>query len=153
MDRSHCSVCARYSRSAFQVHVLHLNPWISDLMSRRVKEKLRSGLELARRRLVENHECHDLFTRLGADGIDKLAEALYYPANPYRELHVCKRAVAYLKMGGSETWLCRGFSELSDSQAAMTLIHETLHQAGLGEYPRGPSSAGINAMVKRACGL
>jgi hypothetical protein len=82
-------------------------------MNPSVRRKLLAGLELAVRRVREVHECHDLFSRLGSDGAEKLFKALYFPANTYGELHVCRRSVAFVKMSGSQTWLCRGFAKLS----------------------------------------
>ncbi|MCG6947754.1 MAG: hypothetical protein LJE93_02410 [Acidobacteria bacterium] len=46
--------------------------------------------------------------------------------------------------------------ELSDEQAAMVIIHEALHHAGLSEYPKDPdamTSRAINGMVSEKCGL
>ncbi len=149
--RSHCTACARYSRPASRREFQHLKPFVAKLMNPSVRRKLLAGLELAVRRVREVHECHDLFSRLGSDGAEKLFKALYFPANTYGELHVCRRSVAFVKMSGSQTWLCRGFAKLSDKQAAITLIHEALHHAGLEEGSKGPTPAEIDWMVMQAC--
>lgn len=122
-------------------------------MSSSVRIKVLSGLDLAVTRVLESHRCHEPFTRLNADGVILLLEALYYPAKPFKEMSICRRAVAYTKMDGVQTWLCRDFSDLSDEQAAMTLIHEALHHAGLGEGHGELTSADITLMVKRECSL
>jgi hypothetical protein len=52
--------------------------------------------------------------------------------------------------------LCRGFSSLGAERAAVTLIHEALHWAGLSEKPLdkdGMDPRDIDRMVKKACGL
>jgi len=59
-------------------------------------------------------------------------------------------------VGGGPVRVCRDFSRLSDSQAAMVIIHEALHHAGLTEYPQDPNgmtSNQINGMVAEQCGL
>jgi hypothetical protein len=118
-----------------------------------VKEKLCSGLRLAVDRVCTVHQCHELFTQLGADGIETLTTSLYYPANPRREAYVCEKGVAFTTLEATQIWLCRKFSRLSDEYAATILIHEALHRAGLGKHHPGMSSGDVNIQVKRACGL
>jgi hypothetical protein len=122
-------------------------------MPPRVREKLYAGFEIAVERICTQHDCHALFSRLGADGVQSLNATLYYPANPYRELYTCKRAVAFTKKGVSQTWLCRSFSSLKDEAAAKILIHEALHRAGIGEHSQEMTSLDTDIMVIQSCGL
>jgi hypothetical protein len=85
-----------------------------------------------------------------------LSTTLYYPAALKLERDLCRRAEGYTTVGGAPTFLCRRFSKLPDRRAAMVLIHEALHHAGLDERPHdpeGPSSREINDMVSEACRL
>ncbi len=148
-----CPCCVRYSSPDFQRRVESLAPWCSNRMPRRVKEKLFSGFRVAVERLCTQHDCHILFSRLGADGIDVLNGTLYYPANLYREQHLCKRATAFSKKGVSQTWLCRGFASVPDEAAARILIHEALHRAGLGEHSPKMSPSDTDIAVIQACGF
>jgi hypothetical protein len=70
---------------------------------------------------------------------------------------LCKGSVAYTFVGGgAPIWLCREFSRLTDKGAAMIIIHEALHHAGLTEWPKDPKgmrSGRINRMVTKRCGL
>ena len=52
---------------------------------------------------------------------------------------VCRGTSAYTLFGGGPIWVCRDFSRLSDTQAAMVIIHEALHHAGLGILTYTPS--------------
>ena len=144
-----------------------VEPWIHPKMEPGVREKLEAGFDLAVERVRENQACADLFTRLGADGIDMLKTALYLPVHSYHhEIAVCGRdpatnswgakILAYAKVGGTPTWLCRHFSRVSTETAAIAVIHEALHHAGLTEWPldrEAMSSAEITEMVANACGF
>ncbi len=69
-----------------------MEPWIHHKMDEAVREKLEAKFELAVERVREMGECGDLFTRLGADGIDMLKTGLYLPVHSYRhEIVVCGR--------------------------------------------------------------
>jgi hypothetical protein len=132
------------------------SPWISGQLNRTVAEKLEVGYELAITQLGRHRECRDLFTNLGADGLEMLSTTLYYPAGVQQERDVCRRGEAYTLVGGAPTWLCRRFAWVSDRWAALLVLHEALHHAGLGEWPhdrKAPSSQEINEMVSEACGL
>jgi hypothetical protein len=122
-------------------------------MTRRVKEKLNSGYQVAIDRICSIHRCHELFAPFGVDGFETLTATLYYPANPRRETYVCDKALAFTTLQASQTWLCRRFSRLSDEYAATILIHEALHHAGLGKHHPEMSSGDIDIKVKRACGF
>jgi len=97
-----------------------------------------------------------MFFELGADGIEILGNTTFYVANTWSEVKICDRAVAFTKVGGRRTWLCRNFASLWDLDAAAVILHEALHQAGLGEWPldrRGRKSRDITTDVRRRCGF
>ena len=109
------------------------------------------------KKVAEVPECRGLFEALGADAIETLRTGLYFPIASHRkEKAVCSRAVAYTNVGAAPTFLCRDFSRLSDDRAAMYVIHEALHHAGLTEKPHDQgamTSRAINTMVTNACQL
>jgi hypothetical protein len=107
-------------------------------------------------RLRELSECNRLFRPLAVDGREILRRTLYYPAECVIQNDLFESVVAYTYVGVSQTWLCRQFSDLPEEWAAMVLIHEALHRAGLGERPRNPEglhSSDIDVMVSQACGF
>lgn len=142
-----------------------IEPWIHNSMSAGVRKKLETGFQLAIERVREVASCRDLFARLGRDGIETLKTGLYLPVDSYRrEVEVCGRSpsttsriaanLSYTKVGAAATWVCRHFSEVSDETAAVTVIHEALHHAGLTERPvdrMAMSSVEITEMVRNAC--
>jgi len=132
------------------------SPWMSSRLCGAIRERLSTGFNLAVAQLERRIECRNLFTRLGSDGLEILSTSLYYPAGVRHESQTCLNADAFTVVGGAPTWLCRRFAQVSDRRAAVLVIHEALHHAGLDEWPHdpgGPSSQAINAMVQRACGL
>jgi hypothetical protein len=69
-------------------------------------------------------------------------------------ISICERGYAATIVGAPSTFVCRNFQHLSDERAALVLIHEALHHAGLTEYPQDPeamTSARINRMVDKSC--
>jgi len=132
-----------------------IEPWIQTRMPPKVEEKLRAALDLAGRRIREVPECGELFTELGADGIETLRTTFYFPVLSYEAgLTSCRKAVAFSYVGEAPTYLCNGFSRLSDERAAMVVVHEALHHAGLTEQPldpKGMTSRAINVMVRKGC--
>ena len=144
-----------------------IQPWIHHKMDPDVMAKLEAGFELAVERVRKIETCGDLFAELGADGLEMLKTALYLPVASYRhEIVVCGRDpsvnsrgaknLAYAKVGGSPTWICRHFSRVSPKTAAIAVIHEALHHAGLTERPHdrmAMSSIEITEMVTTACGF
>ena len=113
------------------------------------------GLAVSQVRTIE--PCRGLFARLGADAGDHLRRTLYYPATPeVQEKRCAKGVLAATNPGSSITWLCPGFKSLTTRRAALVLIHESLHFAGLPERPQvagAMSSAEINDLVHDACRL
>lgn len=144
-----------------------VEPWIHPKMEPCVRARLEAGFSLAIDRVRKNQACADLFARLGKDGIEILKAGLYLPVHSHRhEVVVCGRdpstnswgakTLAYTKVGGTPTWICRHFSRVSTETAAVAVIHEALHQAGLGEWPHdriAMSSIEITEMVTTECGF
>ncbi len=132
-----------------------IQPWIGIKTSPKVRRKIEAAFEIAVRRIRDVEACESLFTQLNADGIEMLQTALYFPATAYRETTLCQRAVAATHVGGSPTVICRNITGYSDEDAALVLIHEALHHAGLPESPvnRGSNtSKAINHTVGKRCG-
>jgi len=134
-----------------------IGPWIHQGLSAEVKEKLQSAVRIAAERIEEVQECGDLFASLGAQGREKLNATLYFPVSPANRMAgICRKAAAYTKVGARSTFICPEFSRLSDERAAMFVVHEALHHAGLSEKPADRSamtSLQINAMVGKRCKL
>jgi hypothetical protein len=142
-----------------------VDPWIHHKMAPDIRAKLEAGFDIAVERVRDVAACGDLFTHLGADGLDMLKSGLYFQVASYRhEIVVCGRdpasnssiasVLAYTKVGGTPTWICRNFARVSDETAAVTVIHEALHHAGLNEKPHdrmAMSSVEITEMVRSAC--
>jgi hypothetical protein len=137
---------------------IRFEPRIDPGMSDNNRERLVSSFQIAIDRVREVPECRELFSKIGADGVDTIAKTYFAPIGIHgARANVCNGSVAYTFVGGKgPTWLCREFSRLSDKKAAMIIIHEALHHAGLTERPKDPkamTSAGINRMVSKSCGL
>jgi hypothetical protein len=131
-------------------------PWIYPLMPKSMKRKLDDAFDIAVARVLDEPECAGLFSALGSDGVHMLESSLYFVAGPYKETEVCRTAVAFAYVGDAPVKLCRRFSYLSDNQAAMILIHEALHHAGLPEHPQDPNALpgwAINRLVQSTCGF
>jgi len=130
-------------------------PWIQATMNADIRSKLAAAIPLAAARVESSPECAGLFAELGADGAQVLAGALYFSAPHLHIDQICRRATAYAYFGQQPTFLCSSFASLNDENAAMVLIHEALHHAGLPEGPAAPGGMGasaINEMVRKACG-
>jgi hypothetical protein len=122
-----------------------------------VRQQLTMGFFLAQSRLRTHPTCAALFSRLGADGLAILEQARYDGANFDRLSQSCRHGVpAFTKVGSDLVKLCPGFGVLSVPAAALTVIHEALHSAGLSEKPVDPKALTpqeINRMVQVSCGL
>lgn len=131
-------------------------PWVHPTVPSEVAAKLGAAIDLANDRVARFPACADLFSSLGADAAQTLESVLYLPAAPENEAAACRHILAHTFVGDSRTWVCRRITEVSDSQAAMVLIHEALHHAGLSERARdrrAMTSARINEMVSVRCRL
>jgi len=138
------------------VETAEITPWIHHSMPNAVQEKLIAAFEIAVERVEEVTQCEALFTNLGADAFETLKTGLYFPATPARETKACERSYAQTFVGDAPTWICRRITGYSDEQAAMVVIHEALHHAGLPEKPhdrKAMTSAQINDMVRTSCRL
>jgi hypothetical protein len=133
------------------------SPWIQNNMDPQIREKILEATKLALQRIEEIPECAEMFAALGADGTEVLTATLYFPvANSGRRVKLCPTSSAHTVVGASATWLCPEFKRLPVERAALVLIHEALHHAGLTEHPvdpKGMTSLAINRMVKKNCGF
>jgi len=131
-------------------------PTISPKVSVKNRRKFLDAFDFALERVQKSPKCRGLFTELGADGVNALDMIVVLPiGRAQAQGGVCRGISAYTLVGGGPIWLCRDFSRLSDIQAAMVIIHEALHHAGLSEYPQDPdamTSTLINQMVRKHCG-
>lgn len=121
-----------------------------------VIRRLYAGFGIALQRMHKRDSCSDLFTRLGADGVEVLSGTTYTFARSRRAAEICADANAFTTVGGSTVWICGGFGWLTEKDAAKVLIHEALHGAGIGEQPSDPKGLTpeeIDDMVKKKCGL
>ena len=153
--------------AVYHGHEETVEPWVHRKMAPNVRAQLEAGFDLAVERLREIAACSDLFTKLGTNGIEMLKTGLYLPVHSYRhEVVVCGRdpaansregdILAYTQVGGAPTWICRNFARVSIETAAVAVIHEALHHAGMSEWPRdrtAMSSVEITEMIKRQCGF
>lgn len=133
-----------------------VEPWIHPTMPQSVREKIDTAFRIAIDQVSTIPECAELFQALGADPFETLRTGLYFPANVARETSACGRSFAQTNVGAAPTWICRRITSYSDEQAAMVVIHEALHHAGLPERPhdkKAMTSGQINDMVREACGL
>ena len=132
-----------------------IGPWFHPKFSADLRSKLQAAVRIAAERIEEVEECGELFVSLGADGNEMLNTTLYFPvAANNRKDGICRRAAAYTNVGAKSTFVCEEFSWLSDERAAMFVVHEALHHAGLSEKPldrRGMTSLEINTMVGKKC--
>ncbi|MEJ2086222.1 MAG: hypothetical protein P8Y44_11165 [Acidobacteriota bacterium] len=121
--------------------------------------RLRSAHRLARERLSNSPGCRALFDSLGADGPTVLEGSTYGVAQSGFEQSICseRSAAAFTTVSGQRVHLCpRLFSGLTVQKAAMILIHESLHRAGLSEWPSNPAglrSVEINTLIRDRCRL
>lgn len=115
------------------------------------------GHRLAQERLRESVPCRTLFVNLGADGEATLRRDRYGAGDLDAERHRCPRgAAAITAVRSFEVRLCPAFSLLSTTEAAVILIHEALHSAGMKEMPPDPdalTARAINALVRSNCEL
>ena len=132
-----------------------IGPWIHPKISSGTRDKLQTAGRIATERIEEVEACGDLFANLGADGEETLKRTLYFPVSAQNGKDgICRKAAAYTNVGGRSTFVCEEFSWLTDERAAMFVVHEALHNAGLSEKPldrRGMTSLEINTMVGRKC--
>ena len=124
-------------------------------MDERLRESVEVAFEIAAQRVQEVESCSDLFAEFGVDAMETLDKAVYMPVfSRHKVKKVCGRNLAYTFVGGPSTFICPKFGRVSDQHAAMVIIHEALHIAGLEESPTNPgamTSQQINSMVAKNC--
>ena len=125
----------------------------------KLRFKLATAYQLARRRLQDRSECRELFHLYDHEGLEVIDRSTYSVAQSPAELSICsyRSAAAYTKVGGMRTSLCPSrFEDLNVQKAAVILIHESLHQAGMMEWPHDPTglrSLEINNLIRERCSL
>jgi len=133
------------------------SPRSSSRLGSGLTRKLSTGFQVALEHLEEHPGCRSLFHGLSHEARESLSRVVYVPASGRQEQRFCSRGVsAFTEVGSSVTYVCRGFSRLAPAKAAMTLIHEALHHAGLPENPNHAdmlNSAEINSLVSQSCSL
>lgn len=120
-----------------------------------LENKLSLAFAVASERVLEVPSCRKLFTDLGRDAAATLRVTRYFQAPLIAEQRICRHKVsAYTAVGSPATHLCRSFSYLAVDRAAVVLLHEALHYAGMTESPADPealTSADINRLVEKSC--
>jgi hypothetical protein len=133
-----------------------LEVWIHPRLAPKLRRKLEAALPVAAQRIRDHAACRGLFEELGANGQRTLRDSMYFATSVRHESKLCSRTSAFTTVGTRPTHLCRSFGRLPASQAAVILIHEALHQAGMSERPLDPramASSQINQLVRKSCGL
>jgi hypothetical protein len=134
-------------------------PRVINSFGRGLRRKLDGAFLVAALRLRDRAACRALFAGLEADGLARLGATRYRAADAAGSERVCRRAggvAAFTAIGNPVTTICPGFDHLDVKQAAVIVVHEALHFAGLPESPatRGAmNSTEINELVAERCGL
>ncbi len=134
-------------------------PRVRDALRPSVVRVLALAYPLAVTKVRTVASCRALFERLGAGPVQSLMNSRYRAASPGRQSRAdpCQcGAVAVTGVGSPDVRLCLNFGSLPVSSAAVVLLHEALHYAGLGEWPSTPDAmtpGQINLMVRKACGF
>jgi len=122
-----------------------------------VARKVRLGFAEALSRVNGVARCGALFRDLGADPAELLGRSLYFPAELNWGNRACPDEVfASTQVGSPLTMVCKALARTTKKEAAMVLLHEALHFAGLTEQPGDPSAmtaSQINELVRERCDL
>ena len=135
-----------------------LRPLVSPQAPRPYKVALARGFSMAVEQLEKVPGCGALFAQLGASGPLLLGTTVFLAPEGEEFAEVCRasRAAAMTRLGSHVTYLCPPFARLSRRGAAVAILHEALHYAGVPErpvHPEGLSSAEISALVRARCDL
>jgi len=133
-------------------------PKLDASISGPLRARLRSAFDLAVQRVQEVESCSALFVPLRHDGVEMLRNTRYSVAAAAIARDACSKQdiVAFTAVGSPATRVCASFQQLPPTAAAMIVLHEALHFAGLRERPvhsDGLWPAEINALVRKGCGL
>ena len=134
-----------------------VEPRLGRGLTAEVARKVRLGFEEAVSRVRTVPQCAALFRDLGADPAELLGRSLYFPAELTWGNRACPDGVlASTQVGSPLTMVCKELGHASRKMAAVVLLHEALHYAGLREQPKDPSAmtaSEINGLVMERCGL
>jgi len=136
-----------------------MEPRVQGGFDEHLHGKLSVAFRLAAQRLSDRPRCAKMFRELDTDGHARLLGTRYQEASTVGGEEMCRRGpgvAAYTAVDNSRTIVCPGFGRLTPKQAAVIVLHEALHFAGLAESPPTPgamSPAEINEWVADRCGL
>jgi hypothetical protein len=121
-----------------------------------VRLQLVLAFRMAQESIRTNQACSALFGRFGADGLDLLARVEFHAVTIESTGRTCDRSgvAAFTTVKSSRIRLCPGFGVLPVPAAAVILIHELLHAAGMSEKPidpKGLTPPEINRLVAVSC--
>ncbi len=132
------------------------NPTVKGNLLVPVRRQLALAFGLALESLRTIPACSALFGNFGKDGAELLASVEFDAATFELFGDTCSRGgvAAFTEVRGRKIRLCPGFGLLTVQGAAVILIHEALHVAGLSERhvdPHGLAPQQINHMVAVSC--
>lgn len=135
-------------------------PQLGKNLSAPIVLQLQLSFRLAVGRLHRVPSCQALFDAFDAHGVTLLSRTEYEGSDdrleadpPHPRYRVAK---AMTVVGSRSTVLRRSFAAVSRREAAVTLIHEALHFAGMSEAPADPEGltpGEIDRLVAEACNL
>lgn len=130
-------------------------PRVYGRLSDRSARNIRLGYALAIRMVRLTPACSAMFEPFHAEAVESLTSTLYAVPTALEGTRICDgRVAAFTVVGGRVTKLCPEFGGLHPRDAALTLVHEALHSAGMPESPTTPNaltSQEISALVAGAC--
>ena len=136
---------------------LKIAPHTSGPLATRSARNLFMGFSVAIDKVREIPSCSALFAPFATSGVEEMETSFYIAPSVGERRQLCVGGVtAFTQVGSRVTRLCPSFGDLDREAAALLLIHEALHSAGM---PESPSTAGaltpseINRLVRTACGL
>ena len=136
---------------------LKIMPHTSGPLETGSARNLLTGFSVAFERVRDIPSCRALFETLDASGVEMITNSFYIAPSVAEKRELCTGGVtAFTQVGSRVTRLCPAFGDVDRQTAALLLIHEALHSAGMPESPgtagpRTPSE--INRLVRRACEL